>query len=142
MGIGNLQEYTNSKEWEDCVNSANKVLKEEKEEPQVRFIAFDKLCQCQLHSDISGAINARNGALQIHEEGRIYCDRAEAYLKDEMWDEALSDFQKAHQLDEHLSRAKEGIEKVQKLKKQADKRDYYKILGVKRSASKREITKA
>lgn len=140
--VGNLQEYTNNKEWEECVTSANKILKEEKDEPKVRFIGFDKLCQCQVYSDISGAINACNAAIEIHEEARTYCDRAEAYLKDEMWDEALADFQKAHQLDEHLSRAKEGIEKSQKLKKQAGKRDYYKILGIKRSASKKEITKA
>ena len=55
---------------------------------------------------------------------------------------ALNDFQKAKSIDENLSRAKEGIEKAQKLKKQASKRDYYKILGVKRNASKREIQKA
>ena len=32
--------------------------------------------------------------------------------------------------------------KAQKLQKQAGKRDYYKILGVKRSATKKEIKKA
>ena len=32
--------------------------------------------------------------------------------------------------------------KAQKLQKQAGKRDYYKILGVKRSATKKQISKA
>ena len=55
---------------------------------------------------------------------------------------AVNDFQKALNIDENFQRAKEGVQKSQKLKKQASKRDYYKILGVKRNASKREISKA
>lgn len=55
---------------------------------------------------------------------------------------AVNDFQKALNIDENFNRAKEGLERAQKLKKQASKRDYYKILGVKRNANKREITKA
>lgn len=41
-----------------------------------------------------------------------------------------------------MSRAKEGYSRAQKLKKQSKKRDYYKILGVPRSASKKEIMRA
>ena len=41
-----------------------------------------------------------------------------------------------------MKRAKEGYNRVQKLMKQSKKRDYYKILGVTRSASKKEIMKA
>uniref|UniRef100_A0A8C5I7K3 DnaJ homolog subfamily C member 3 n=1 Tax=Gouania willdenowi TaxID=441366 RepID=A0A8C5I7K3_GOUWI len=37
---------------------------------------------------------------------------------------------------------KEGLEKAQRLLKQSRKRDYYKILGVKRTAQKKEIIKA
>ena len=52
---------------------------------------------------------------------------------------ALSDYNKALEMNDESQRAKEGIRKVQKLKKQAGKRDYYKILGVGRKASKREV---
>ena len=45
-------------------------------------------------------------------------------------------------MDESFGRAKEGLQKVQKLQKQAKKRDYYKILGVKKTAGKKEIIKA
>lgn len=54
----------------------------------------------------------------------------------------MSDFRKALELDEHFQRAKEGLETAQRRQKAAGKRDYYKILGVKRTAGKREITKA
>ncbi len=53
----------------------------------------------------------------------------------------MKDFRAALDKDEDFSRAKEGIQKAQKLEKQAKKRDYYKILGVKRTASKKEINK-
>ena len=54
----------------------------------------------------------------------------------------MNDFRKALELDENFQRAKEGLEKAQKRQKQAKKRDYYKILGVRRNARKKEITKA
>lgn len=55
---------------------------------------------------------------------------------------ATHDFQQALDIDDNYQKAKEGMQKVQKLKKQASKRDYYKILGIKRSATKKEVSKA
>lgn len=55
---------------------------------------------------------------------------------------AVRDFQAALEIDQHLQRAKEGIERARKLQKQSERRDYYKILGVKRTATKQEIVKA
>ena len=55
--------------------------------------------------------------------------------------QALNDFRAALEREEGFTRAKEGIAKAQKLQKQAGKRDYYKILGVKRSSTKKEINK-
>ena len=54
----------------------------------------------------------------------------------------MNDFRKALEVDENFQRAKEGLERAQKRQKQASKRDYYKILGVKRNARKKEIKKA
>lgn len=45
-------------------------------------------------------------------------------------------------MDPNNQRADEGMKKAKKLSNQRQKKDYYKILGVKRSASKREVTKA
>lgn len=136
------QELINNKQYEECTTAAKKILKEEKEVEEVQFLAYDKLCQCEVHIDASEAIKYCSKALNIKEEPRIYCDMADAHIADEMFDEAVNYFQKALNIDESLQRAKEGLEKAQKLKKQASKRDYYKILGVKRTANKREISKA
>merc|ERR1712240_174591 len=80
--------------------------------------------------------------LKIEDEPRLYCDRADAFLQEDMFDEAINDFRTALEREEGFTRAKEGLAKAQKLQKQAGKRDYYKILGVKRSATKKEINKA
>lgn len=45
-------------------------------------------------------------------------------------------------MDDTFQRAREGIQRAQKMQKQSEKRDYYKILGVSRSATKKEIVKA
>ena len=83
-----------------------------------------------------------NAALRIQEEPRILCDRAEVYLTEEMYDEAVNDYRRALELNEDFGRAKDGLATAQKRQKQASKRDYYKILGVRRNAGKKEISKA
>lgn len=45
---------------------------------------------------------------------------------------AINDFQRAANMEEGNRRAQEGIHRAQKLLKQSKKRDYYKILGVRR----------
>lgn len=137
------KEAAQSQSWSECVDAANKVLKNEPTVEHVRFHAFDRLCQCHLKS--GNTLESKKGcseALRINDEPRLYCDRAEAYLAEDMYDEAVNDYRSALERDEDFQRAKEGMQRAQKLEKQAKKRDYYKILGVKRSASKKEINKA
>ena len=45
---------------------------------------------------------------------------------------ALQDYKRAEQIAGDVHRVQEGLKKVQRLIKQLQKRDYYKILGVKR----------
>ena len=68
--------------------------------------------------------------------------RAEAYLAEDFYDEAVNDYRRALELDEGYGRAKEGLETAKKRQKQASKRDYYKILGLKRNCNKKEVNKA
>ena len=148
----------------------------------VQFHAYDKLCQCQMMTgDTAGSKKSCTEAIRIDDQPRLYCERAEAYLAEDMFDEAIGDYRAALEREEDFSRAKEGMAKAQKLQKQvqtcfnqripdqvinsihvnfisrmsalacvagvisisiqAGKRDYYKILGVKRTATKKEISK-
>jgi len=92
--------------------------------------------------DLDQSRQSCDAALRIREEPRILCDRAEAYLAEEMYDEAVNDYRRALELDENYGPAKDGLGTAQKRQKQASKRDYYKILGVRRNAGKKEINKS
>merc|ERR1719367_624582 len=138
------QEAQNTQDWEECITAANKVLKNEPKIEAIRFHGYDKLCNCHLQEGFEMDQSRKNcdAALRIKEEPRILCDRAEAYLAEELYDEAVKDYRRALELDENFNRAKEGLDTAQKRQKQASKRDYYKILGVRRNARKKDIKKA
>merc|ERR1719219_1443405 len=138
------QEAQNNQDWQECIDAAQKILKNEPKIENIRFHGYDKSCHCQLQGGVE-SIEVRKScdqALRIREEPRILCDRAEAQLAEDLFDEAVNDYRRALELDENFQRAKEGIETAKKRQKQASKRDYYKILGVRRNANKREVNKA
>jgi len=136
-------EQLNEKLYEECIEKAHAILKLEKEIQAYQLAAKALLCQC-----LSGAgrpteaLKSCTEALEIEESDINLCHRAEAHIANEDYEEALNDYQKASQLDGNSQCAQQGIPHAQKLVKQSKRRDYYKILGVKRTATKREITKA
>jgi DnaJ family protein C protein 3 len=71
----------------------------------------------------------------------VLISRAEAHILNEEYELALADYQRAHE-SEDSSRVQDGLKRVQKLIKQSKKRDYYKILNVRRTANKAEVLRA
>ncbi|CAB1345253.1 unnamed protein product [Coregonus sp. 'balchen'] len=72
----------------------------------------------------------------------ILRDRAEAFILNQDYEKAVEDYQEAREFDMENNEIREGLERAQKLLKLSRKRDYYKVLGVNRSANKQEIIKA
>ncbi|KAJ6633044.1 DnaJ like subfamily C member 3 [Pseudolycoriella hygida] len=141
--LSDSQNYLEANAFGDCISSAEKVLKMEQEIPMIIFSANQLLCTCyRKDEEYTKAISKCGDAIKLHNDPSVLCDRAEAYLETEMFDDAIKDFQAAIEIDESLKRAKDGIERARKLQKQAERRDYYKILGVKKTATKQEIVKA
>merc|ERR1712241_400966 len=114
--LTSAQEAQTSQDWEECVTAANKVLKNEPKIEAIRFHGYDKLCNCHLQDglDVDQSRQACDAALRIREEPKILCDRAEAYLAEEMYDEAVNDYRRALELDENFGPAKEGLETAEK----------------------------
>lgn len=132
-----------TKDYEACVDSARRVLTQEPNEQNVRFSAFQYLCKCYAAtSETTSAIDNCQEALKIRREPGVICDSADAYLAAEMFDDAIREFKDALEIDPNLQRAKQGLQKAQQRQKQSESRDYYKILGVPRTANKRDIIKA
>lgn len=132
-----------NKNYADCIESAKLILKNEDHFASIIFEAKRLLCACHSKNEESSeAIAICTEALQYNDEPNLYCDRAEAYLQSDMYDDAIRDYKSALEINSHFERAKEGLNTAQNRQKQAEKRDYYKILDVKRTATKREIIKA
>lgn len=138
------QDLINHGEYEEAESKLKQALKTESKIPSLVGKARRQLCHCYLKLDNpTDAIKQCNEALKIDENDvDALCDRAEAHILNEMYDEAVADYQKAKNINEHLHKVQEGFERAQKLQKQSKKRDYYKILGLKRSATKKEIMKS
>lgn len=137
------QSSEESSDYDKCVRFANAVLADEPNVLNVRFTAYQLLCKCYTgNNEPSQAVKSCQEALQVRREPALLCDSAEAYLAAEMFDDAIRDFKEALDMNPSLQRAKQGLQKAQQRQKLSESRDYYKILGVPRTALKRDIIKA
>lgn len=135
--------YIEENNYIECISSAEKAFKLEKDIQMIIYNAQRLLCTCYMKDEQSAeAISACTDALNTNQDPNSYCDRAEAYIQTEQYDDAIRDYKSAKEIDQNSDRASEGIRRAQKLQQQAERRDYYKILDVKRSATKKEIVKA
>ncbi|XP_060810105.1 dnaJ homolog subfamily C member 3 [Amyelois transitella] len=137
------EERSEARDFPGCIASANKLLRLEGEVTLVVFEARRWLCSCSVKEELYAEALAQCGAaLALRRDARVLCERADALLGLDMFDDAIHSYKEALELEESLQRAKDGLSRAQKLQKQSEQRDYYKILGVKRTATKQEIIKA
>ena len=89
------------------------------------------------------AVDAANTAIGLDDNHvDAYMARGAARLVLEQWQDAVNDYQKAVQLDQHNQRAQDGLRHAQAQLKISQQKDYYKELGLPRTATDREIKKA
>jgi len=136
-----MNDHSQAEEYNECIERADKALKIESTVQSVVQQLMAKKCHCANKGlDASEAIKLCTEALKYDQNDvNVLCDRAEAYLNDDDFDSAEADFHKAANIDPNSQRAQDGVKKAQNVAKQRSKKDYYKILDVKRTASKREI---
>ncbi|KAI6173247.1 Tetratricopeptide repeat protein [Aphelenchoides besseyi] len=144
-----LAKLSKNEKWMDCLAKGQDILKFESKIDSVQLDVFRYTCRCNKEAGhIAEAIQECTEVLNNADPNdlEVLCDRAEAYILNEQFDKgaflAVEDYQKAVNAHEDSRKAKEGLNKAQKLLKQSQKKDYYKILGVRRNANKREIMKA
>lgn len=133
--------------WADCLEKSNQILKLSSDPSSQAFVirAHTSLCTCMSRgkSPAKDTIQTCTDVIDKYHgsDAELFVSRAEAHILNEDYDAALNDYQKAHEI-EDSNRIHEGINKVKKLIKQSKKRDYYKILGVRRTANKAEVMRA
>lgn len=137
-------ELASKHDHEGCINKLKAALKLENDTTSIVYLLKSKLCHClNLNGNAQEAIDTCTEALELHpDDPNVLCDRADAHINLENYDDASRDYKKASQIDENSTRPKDGYQKAERLKKQSKKKDYYKILGVPRNAQKKDIMKA
>lgn len=142
--MGSSQDLINQGDYEEALSKLKQALKTESQVPSLLNKIRRQMCHCYLKlQNPNDAIKQCNEALKLDENDvDALCDKAEAHILNEMYDEAVNDYQRAKNINEHLHKVQEGLERALKLQKQSKKRDYYKILGLKRTATKKEILKS
>ncbi|KAJ8393845.1 hypothetical protein AAFF_G00055740 [Aldrovandia affinis] len=142
--ILSAEELIQQQRYGDAAGKYESVMKTEPHVSHYTRQARERICHC-LSQDkrATEAITLCSKVLKSDPHNvNALKDRAEAFVQDEQYDEAIRDYESAREHSENDRQIKEGLERAQKLLKQSQKRDYYKILGVKRSAQKKEIVKA
>lgn len=142
--LENLRDAISQSRWNDGLEKAEQILKLSSDASSAIFIqrAHSSICTCMSRgkSPTKETIEKCTEVLEAYHpsDAEIYISRAEAYISNEDYEAALNDYQRALEI-EDSNRIQDGIKRVQKLIKQSKKRDYYKILGVRRTANKAEI---
>ncbi|XP_074601971.1 dnaJ homolog subfamily C member P58IPK [Brevipalpus obovatus] len=140
--LKSLDENSQRENFQECVASANDALEMESKIRNIVHLIKKRQCHClsKLDNPVE-AIKICSQALEINPHDALtLCDRADAYLLNEQSSEAQRDYTKALEAEPGLKRAEEGLRSIKNRRKMS--RDYYKILGVKRNAGKKEIIKA
>lgn len=153
--IQNMLSYKLSKENDDCYAQGKNALKVLEKDPKQLALIFSiqsVMCYCLSRAgDVEQGLKVCDEALENSSDGGIdgividkpdiICDKADLLADKEDYAEALKLYQESQQL-KQSKRAREGIEKMKRLQKQAKKRNYYKILDVERNASEEQINRA
>ncbi|KAJ7421396.1 DnaJ subfamily C member 3 [Willisornis vidua] len=142
--IESAEEFIREGRYEDAVSKYESVMKTEPEVPIYATRAKERICHClSKNQQATEAIKLCTEVLQLEPTNvNALKDRAEAYLLEDLYEEAIKDYETAQANSENDQQIREGLERAQRMLKQSQKRDYYKILGVKRNARKQEIIKA
>jgi DnaJ family protein C protein 3 len=103
-----------------------------------------KLCNAKRGlKQYNEAEKACNRALEVDSDDvEANLAQAEVHMGQEKFDQAIRLFQKVQQHDQKNKKAQQGLQRAQAAKKQASQKNYYKILGIGRDATTREIKKA
>lgn len=86
--LTDAEQYLEQRDYKSCIESAEKVIKNEENTPMVIFSGRQYLCTCSVREEeFTQAINHCKEALTIYKDPNVLCDRAEALIGAEMYDD-------------------------------------------------------
>ncbi|KYQ90823.1 DNAJ heat shock N-terminal domain-containing protein [Tieghemostelium lacteum] len=140
----NAQELFNQQRYDDALGQVNQALDIEPKNPT--FSPGLLVLKCKILLKLKKAkdsIQACSLAIELDDQNvDAYLNRGEAWMFEEDYQKALNDFNKAKEYRPNDGTIHEAIRRATKAQKMEARKDYYKILGVTKSATEGEIKKA
>lgn len=141
--LNSAQDKINGGLYVEAIAKLEQALKTESGEPKLVHKIQSRLCLSNKQGGIIDAcVSTCTTVLERAEQDiEALTNRAECHILSDDFESAIEDYRAALAVTDS-KHIQEGLKRAEKLLKQSKKRDYYKILGVSRNASTKEITKA
>merc|ERR1712226_38028 len=98
---------------------------------------------CSKTGKLQDAIEDCSKAIELDDTyTKAYLRRAKCYLDTEQYDEAVRDYEKLHKTDKSSREYRKLLQDAKLELKKSKRKDYYKVLGVTKTANEDEIKKA
>ncbi|XP_052376483.1 dnaJ homolog subfamily C member 3-like isoform X2 [Oncorhynchus keta] len=142
--LDSAEEHIKEERYQLAISNYESVMKTEPNVPYYTNKAKERICFCLVKEKMAAkAIDICSEAHQRDPRNiNILRDRAEAFILNRDYGEAVEDYEEAMEFDMENNEIRDGLKRAQELLKFTPKKDYYKILGVERSANKEEIIHA
>ncbi|KAK1341983.1 hypothetical protein QTO34_016735 [Cnephaeus nilssonii] len=142
--IESAEELIRDGRYTDATSKYESVMKTEPSISEYTIRSKERICHC--FSKDEKPVEAIRCVLRFYRWNPTMLNNMKQvsflFLIRVMFSDSIQDYETAQEHNENDQQIREGLEKAQRLLKQSQKRDYYKILGVKRNAKKQEIIKA
>jgi DnaJ family protein C protein 3 len=144
-----IEAHVKQSKWNEVIKEVDAYLGENADPPNLEQLWRWK-CEGYLHErDVAKGLKACETAIDIEsgnennpQLAELYLKRADLYILDDDFDAAQKELDKAKAVQPEGSAVREFQQKLEKLKAAAARKDYYKILGVPRSANDKDIRRA
>lgn len=142
--IGNAEDEMARGEYTEAVSDWESAIDVDPMHGELNKELYFQLCVSQLHlKQYAKAQNACDHALRIDgNNAAAHAKLSEALLGLEQYEEAVRVAKRAYELDNDSREYQEAVHRAEAALKQSKNKNYYKILGVARDVSSKEIKKA
>lgn len=129
--------------WQQALNLYNEALTIDKNNKTVNAkLYFNKATVCAKLNQIKEAAEACTAALELDENYiKALLRRAKCYTELGEFEEAVKDYKKLYKIDKNKEN-KQLLHEAEIALKKSKRKDYYKILGIEKTASEDDIKKA
>ncbi|VDD76229.1 unnamed protein product [Mesocestoides corti] len=141
--ISDAQTSADDEKWEKCLSLSNRILDLEGNNSDYVLQGKTLVCRCGARVQPAESLEACDYVIKrMGQSVDPHFDKAEVYINLEKYDEAEAEYRRILELEQNNHKATQGLKNVKNLKARGKKRDYYKILGVRRTANEKEIKQA